>query len=421
MAPNDLHGDQDLAAAFHGAVSCFPPPAGLKETVAARLSNPNVSEAIDRAALPTAAGPDNHRSLRRILKWAPPLAAACLLTGIVIFALSHSDTAGPTSGDGRTRTLAGGAPGAGGEMPVSPRSTHGTVPLISEQVLGSVSLVARARVAGWDNGIIRYNVVHVIYGNFADQSVLVDYSGVIESSKGGVRTQAGEDLGHEPTPIEFEEYVLKQSGIEKGREMILFLISRPTRPVQPRMYLQLGAYYDLPPAHGMDDAEDRIIRIIADGGYLSPSFPQPADFLGQHIRAADLIVRAQLSQVTETDSRWTVSAVIKGQTQEKTLILPHDLFRLRAQAIIQHRRQTTQPATEPSLEEQIAAEMNRLLKAELVPNLQAILFVSDPKVEGQTVKANLLQRIYEDASGQRLDEAVRVIRAAEAHQLPVAH
>jgi len=36
-----------------------------------------------------------------------------------------------------------------------------------------------------------------------------------------LRTQAGKDLGHEPTPTELAEYVLKHSGIEKGKEMIL--------------------------------------------------------------------------------------------------------------------------------------------------------------------------------------------------------
>ena len=176
---------------------------------------------------------------------------------------------------------------------------------------------------------------------------------------------------------------------------------------------------DVPPKHRLDDVEDAIIRIIVEGSYLSPSYPQPADILEEHIRAADLIVRAQLVKVNETDSRWTVTDVIKGNAQEKTLILPHDLFRLRAEAVVRHKHGATQPATEPTLKQEIAAEMKRLIQAELVPGRQAVLFASDPTVEGEAMRAHLRQRIYEDASGKRLDEAIRATRDAESHKLPI--
>ena len=291
-----------------------------------------------------------------------------------------------------------------------------------EQIVSQASLIVRTRVAGWEDGIIRHDVERVIYGDFTGRTLHVDYRGLIKDV--GVRTHAGKDLGkdlgHEPTATELDEYILKEDGIEKGKEMIIYLIPHPAQPGQPSMYFhQMAAAFDAPPYQRLDDVENAIIRIIAEGSYLSPSFPQPTDILREHIRAADLIVRAQLVEVNETDSRWTVTDVIKGNAQEKVLILPHDLFRLRAEAVVRHKHRAKQPATEPSLKQQIAAEMKRLIQAELVPGRRAILFVSGPTVEGEAIRAHLRQRIYEDASGKRLDEAIRAIRDAESHKLPV--
>jgi len=406
MTLYDLNTEKDIETAFHSAVRCFRPPAGLKEAVAERLSNLRGSETRDDAVQTTEMNRRRKRAFPTLLKWATACAAASLLIGAAIVVFLRSGEVGPQPGNDLPQTSRD-----------APAVRLGA--LTPEQSVGRVPLIVRARVAGWEHGIIRYDVERVIYGDFAGRTLLVDYCGIIEPMGKILRTEAGEDLGHEPTPTELEEYVLKYSGIEKGKEMIEYLIPSPAQPGQPSMYLSMGSTHDAPPEHRLDDKEDAIIRIIAEGKYLSPSFPQPADILEEHIRAANLIVRAQLVEVNETDSRWTVTDVIKGDAQEKTLILSHDLFRLRAEAVVRHTHRAEQPADEPTLKQEIAAEMKRLIEAELVPGRQAVLFASDPEVEDGAIRAHLHKRIYEDASGKRLDEAIRAIRDAQSHRLPI--
>jgi hypothetical protein len=291
--------------------------------------------------------------------------------------------------------------------------------LVSWEIrVGRASLIARTRVLGWEKGIVRHEVTRVLYGDFSDREIMVDGSGMVDASDKSLRDAIEKELGHVPTDAEFEAGVLKRSGIEKGQELILFLIPRPDQDGKKGLYISLGYLSEAPPEYLLADRESTIAQMLVTGDYLSPSFPQPADFLMAHVRDADLIVRAKLTKFDDSQAQWEIIGEIKGKIGKKMLIVDNDLFRLRAEGIVRHSLAVTPPTTLP-VERQVADEMKKLIKREQSEGNEAILFLSNVKADGETVRAKLDKRIYENSLQNNLDKAQEAIQAAMEGKLPM--
>lgn len=278
--------------------------------------------------------------------------------------------------------------------------------------IGRAPLIIRAKVAGWTEDKVQLDIIRVIYGDYAEKTIDFDESGVLNAFKTQTQTKLAAELNRQPTEAEITERTLKDRSMEKGKELIIHL-----KPFKQKngsvIYQQMSTHFDAPPAHPLDAYEDKVVNMIAAGDHLSPNFPQPADVLMEYIRDATLIVRAELESVTDAESRWSILGAVKGEPKQKTVVLSHDLFRLRAQAVIRHAQSTTRPAIN------LQDEIKRMIQNELIVGRTAILFLSDEKTDGDTLKANLNKRIYEDATGKKLDSAANAIQAAMGGKLPM--
>ena len=87
MSANELHTEKDIESAFHEAIQCFPPPAGLEAAIADRLGRIRASQAAARAPASTRAKSNRKRTFVKILKWAMPSAAACAAAAMLILSL----------------------------------------------------------------------------------------------------------------------------------------------------------------------------------------------------------------------------------------------------------------------------------------------------------------------------------------------
>lgn len=186
--------------------------------------------------------------------------------------------------------------------------------------------------------------------------------------------------------------MLKEQGIEMDKRVILLL--------QPRAdggFISFGTYFDAPPGHALDDTAQEIVNTIRDGGFLEIQATQGlGDIFAEELRRADTIVRAKLLEVDDKAAHWQVEKTLRGKDITTPLDLPHDVFRLRAQAVVNYAALTDNTLKDPAKRDaQIAAEMQAMIKAELAPGHEAILFLAKVTFAGNTAHADLLYRLFD--------------------------
>ena len=91
----------------------------------------------------------------------------------------------------------------------------------------------------------------------------------------------------------------------------------------------MGGMYDVPSNYRLDDRQQEIIGVIADGSALKPR-PRPGDILRARMTQAQLIVRATLLAVDPDGSKWRITRALSGDARPQVLRLDNEFFGLRA-------------------------------------------------------------------------------------------
>jgi hypothetical protein len=279
----------------------------------------------------------------------------------------------------------------------------------TETQVSMASLILRARITGWKDTNVEYTVERVIYGSFADKIITFDATygdaSVRKSFLGQARKQFLDAQKREPSDEELTAAMLQSHGIEKNRTVILLL--------QPRAaggYFPGGTIFDAPPDHPLDQAEADIVQIIRDGTYLENVAVEGSGNFRNQLRNADAIVRAKVARITPEATEWTVEKVLQGKGINTTLQIPHDLFRRRAQSVANFAALKDDSLKDPAKRDaRITEEMNAMLKAELTPGRQAILFLGKLKQETNTTRAELQYRLYDNSKRMTLDQLESLI------------
>jgi hypothetical protein len=245
------------------------------------------------------------------------------------------------------------------------------------------------------------------------------------------------ERGVDPTDAEVLKNTWNFRGFEVGNDVVLFLVGA----------FQDGAdsYYKL-----LDDStnsavaksevinsglqpftvEADIFKVLQRGGSLdlwaygvrtlNELFPeQKPDELREHLRhepwlvdalrrvlsppgsSEGIVVRAQLAEVTETSSRWSVTKVLHGKYDKDSLALDHTPFQRRAEAISRYLVAETAPADRrKDVQHEVFAQ---LLGRELSIGQNAILVVHPVPVATDKARYELVARAYDDPPHQRLN------------------
>jgi hypothetical protein len=286
---------------------------------------------------------------------------------------------------------------------------------ISDRV-GRSPLIVRCRLAHWNSPLAQYNISDVIFGDYPDKTITLDLSGELDAMMHSARYQLKQQTGKEPTDAEVMAEAKNSLGVDMGRDLILELRPIPNGPghADGMKYIRTGQSFDVPPQHRLDDVEDEMIKVIADGSAFEPHV-QPGDVLRENIADAQLIVRATLVQIDAGESKWKIARILKGNAKTDVLILNNQFFRSRAKAIVAHtaRRQshlTNSPITATEVPDfAVNMEIDHLIKGELTPAKDAILFVDQVKVNIDAIHGRLRHRAYEDNQKPKLDALERAI------------
>ena len=91
-------------------------------------------------------------------------------------------------------------------------------------------------------------------------------------------------------------------------------------------------------------------------------------------------------------------------------MIPHDLFRLRAEAIVRHAALDDAALKDPkAMATRVDTEMKKLMTEELIPHREAILVLTDCRAQGNDTRADLVERAYEEATHKHLDQVENII------------
>jgi hypothetical protein len=267
--------------------------------------------------------------------------------------------------------------------------------LTQAERVGRTPLIVRARSVSWNPPLATYSIVHVIYGDFKDDTIVLDRSW---------------EPAHDPPDL-----------INLGREVVLEL-----RPVTPAVTNAATVNYQ---AWGIsyvaDRSEPEIIQSIADGSAFQVS---KSVRVADQMRDIQLIVRAKLEQINDGEFKWKIVRALKGTAATETLIIGDELFRQRARTIVadRARRQaeppstretgsTTRPSATPDQAVAIDVESRRLIEAELKDLPEAILFLDQAQGQPDAIHARLRYRTYDD--GQKNLDALEA-RISSGLNLP---
>jgi len=302
----------------------------------------------------------------------------------------------------------------------------------------AVSAVVRAKMLSLENNVLDCEVIRVIYGRVSGKVVRVAATDTEESVRNLLRQRARESKKEvlEPSAAEVRAAVVQENRFVVGREVILIL-RRPLEGTNPAVWLPGGMSRDFP-EHPLDKQEKEIVEEIKTGAYLRPDTltgKLEAYELGPYTVRSERVVRARLVKIGETSAQWQVSGVLcvapppgqepgrapaanhpaKVLQAEKPATISVDLatWRLRAETIARYRA-AQQPGTAVK-EEDIQVEYARLLKDELPPGREAILFIRPRKKPEDETVYKLIGILYGDADkANRLDQFDKAIR--EIHQ-----
>jgi hypothetical protein len=271
--------------------------------------------------------------------------------------------------------------------------------------VGRAPVIVRGKFTGWEAPLGHYSVSYVIYGDFQDRTVTIDLSGELNASRETDRERLRRRTGKEPTEADILTEFMTSMGMLPGRDSIIELRPYANHPLANRgvKYRRMGSGYDSPPQYPLQDFEDKIVKVIADGSAFEAS-PRPDDVLAERMEDAQLIVRAQLVEVGTGESRWKINRVIKGAAKSPTLILDDQFFRQRSRAIVAHAaRKQASPSTIQEDTAKVDAETRRLIRTELSVPKEAVLFVDQVQTKPDGIHGRLRHRTYEDQQKQKLN------------------
>jgi hypothetical protein len=303
----------------------------------------------------------------------------------------------------------------------------------------AVSAIVRAKMLSLENNVLACEVIRVIYGRVSGKVVRVAATDTEESVRNLLRQGARESKKEvlEPSAAEVRAAVVQENRFVVGREVILFL-RRPMEGTNPVVWLPGGMSWGFP-EHPLDKQEKEIVEEIKTGAYLRPDTltgKLEAYELGPYTVRSERVVRARLVKIGETSAQWQVSGVLcvapppgqgpgsasagnhpAGALQpEKLATISVDMatWRLRAETIVRYRA-AQQPGTAVK-EEDIRVEYARLLKDELPPGREAILFIRPREKPADGTVYKLIGILYGDAGkANRLDQFDKAIREFREH------
>jgi hypothetical protein len=260
--------------------------------------------------------------------------------------------------------------------------------LNNAQEVARASVIARGRVAAMVGTTLRCAVTRTVYGKLlsdapAPATVDVDLADLFKLREIAARAR----LGPKASDVEVQNAAWKAMGYEVGRDVIFYL-NQPRKTASGVLYDLTSSAFDAP-EHSLDDLEGTIVAIIEDGSYLE------LESTGKEVRVATdgMTVRAQLIDLSESSARWKVTAVVSGELEKGFIVIDHEVFHLRAQAIAQHRiRQTGQATRTDEIQRDI---FSALLRRELAVGREALLLVSPVRKTGEAMECRLLARSYE--------------------------
>lgn len=143
------------------------------------------------------------------------------------------------------------------------------------------------------------------------------------------------------------------------------------------------------------------------------------------IMGSCLFVRARLAGVDESGSKWKVTALIKGNSAPGMIVIPHDEFRRRAEAVARDRyraegKHRPAPAEFKAEVRQVMAEMVQTQLPAKAVGTPAILAVDGCSVQEGQMHCRLQRWALEGDSGEALDALEKSIRhwmEADCHEV----
>jgi len=415
--------DDDIRSAVKSGYAVPPPADAFVESLQARLlrklpsavgADQTMHEAAERKSSPPArTTPTGNRQHR--LRWA--VTAACIVAGLLAapFVLSRigdqdTDTVATAPKSGEEVKAASKPAQMPGQMPAqveavsSPAQMPNQMPImtpVSKPVqassanatplsvfVGRSSAVLRGEMMELTDTYLRCKVTRVIYGDIAGSAV--DVEGL--PAPGIARMTFRSKYHREPNGAELRERFEQMHHFEVGRDVILFVDQcqeSGTGIVARWVHRLIDSA-----ARPLDGIEQEIVETIQIGAHLAP--PATDEDLREYLLGTERIVRAELTKIGEASTEWQVTEIIsdtpplRSATHEETaeaagnrtstrITVSLDAWRLRAKAILDYRtaRQGQQPPTQQEIETQFA----RLVREELTPGQEAILFIpnKDPK------------------------------------------
>jgi hypothetical protein len=281
-------------------------------------------------------------------------------------------------------------------------------PTVAARV-ATASAVVRCEMVEVTDSALVCKVTRVLYGRIPGQTLR------LESWVRNAKQLLKADLGREPTQEEVRLKALE--GFALSRNVILFVDQ--VREYQGVVVCQdVGASFDAPPQHPLDDGEKQILDVVKSGAYLTPA-PTPAA-ISPYARSSKQILKAGLTAIGETTMEWRITSVLYAAPEGKLESVPPisagatikvglGPWRLRAESVVRSRaagQDTGGPA-----EDEVKNEFDRLVGNELKLGGEAILFVRVGESEGDDVVWKLVGIAREDpATPGRLVDYEKAIR-----------
>jgi hypothetical protein len=285
--------------------------------------------------------------------------------------------------------------------------------------------IVRGKMLALKDGQLDIEVARVIYGRVDGKVVHVRAQVPPEKeARDRLRRLAQESKKefHEPSAEEVHAELVRRNNFAVGRDVIIYLAGGP------KVWWCNAMAFDTSPSRkdSLDKDEKEVVEGIRTGEHLRP-LVAPERYLERSKR----VVRARVVKVGETSAQWQVSGLLyvapppgqrPGSTPagnrpakvvqpEKPATISVELatWRARAETIVRY-RVAQQPGAVVK-EEDIQVEFTRLLKDELTPGREAILFIG-PRGKPEDGSVYKLIGILYAAAGKpnSLDQQDKAIR-----------
>lgn len=309
------------------------------------------------------------------------------------------------------------------------------------------SAVVRAKMVELTDTQLVCKLTRVIYGRIPGEVLQVDHWGLPSLRIEVAQYRLRRELGREPTDAELKAHEVRGSDFTAGGDLILFLDQCRQTDVNSSSGSSSGAtvcrclfrWDARNPRRPLDAREEEVMKVIETGAHLNPSSPSV------YLEWSEAAVRAKLTKIGEKSSQWQLKGVLCA-TVRATIHPPHrgsflrpanqeefeayakqmpttlsvglDPWRLRAEAICGYR--AVQQPGRPATEKEIQKEFARLVRTELPPGREAILFIR-PQEDAPGKAAWKLVGILRDDPGRprQIDQLEKRVRQMVGKHFPL--